>query len=50
MVRHRRRSLPDGRLHIAYVDGGPPGCVTAAQSTANDGWVAIQDTGPRLTG
>jgi len=28
---------PDGRLHIAYVDGCPPGCATAAQSTADDG-------------
>jgi hypothetical protein len=36
---------PDGRLHIAYVDGCPPGCVTATQSTANDGWVASQETG-----
>jgi hypothetical protein len=33
---------PDGRLHIAYVDGCPPGCTTAAQSTADDGWVAIE--------
>lgn len=41
---------PDGRLHIAYVDGCPPGCTTAVDSTADDGWVAIQDTGPRLTG
>jgi hypothetical protein len=34
---------PDGRLHIAYVDGCPPGCATAAQSTADDGWVAIEE-------
>jgi hypothetical protein len=41
---------PDGRLHIAYVDGCPPGCVSAAQSTANEGWVAIQTGGPPLRG
>jgi hypothetical protein len=39
---------PDGRLHIAYVDGCPQGCTTAADSTANEGWLAVQETGPRL--
>lgn len=39
---------PDGRLYIAYVDGCPPGCTTADASTADDGWVAIQEAGPRL--
>ena len=34
---------PDGRLHVAYVDGCPPGCTTAAQSTADEGWVAIEE-------
>ena len=34
---------PDGRLHIAYVDGCPRGCTDAAHSTADDGWVAIED-------
>ncbi|MCA1845084.1 MAG: glycoside hydrolase, partial [Actinobacteria bacterium] len=40
---------PDGRLHIAYVDGCPPGCTTAAASTADEGWLAVQETGPRLS-
>jgi hypothetical protein len=40
---------PDGRLHIAYIDGCPPGCTSAATSTADEGWVAVQDTGARLT-
>jgi hypothetical protein len=40
---------PDGRLFIAYIDGCPPGCTTAAASTADDGWVAVQQGGPRLT-
>jgi len=35
---------PDGRLHIAYVDGCPPGCTDAAHSTADDGWVAIEES------
>ena len=34
---------PDGRLHIAYVDGCPPGCTDTAHSTADDGWVAIEE-------
>ena len=34
---------PDGRLHIAYVVGCPAGCTTAAQSTADEGWVAIEE-------
>ena len=41
---------PDGRLHIAYVDGCPQGCTAAADSTANEGWVAIQTGGPSLGG
>jgi hypothetical protein len=41
---------PDGRLYIAYVDGCPPGCTTAAASTADEGWLAVQETGPRLSG
>ncbi|HZI39468.1 MAG TPA: sialidase family protein, partial [Acidimicrobiia bacterium] len=40
---------PDGRLHIAYVDGCPQGCTTAEHSTANEGWLAVQETGPRLS-
>ena len=39
---------PDGRLYIAYVDGCPPGCTSAAASTADEGWLAVQETGPRL--
>jgi len=35
---------PDGRFHIAYVDGCPPGCTTAAQSTADEGWVAVEES------
>ena len=41
---------PDGRLHIAYVEGCPQDCATAADSTANEGWVAIQTGGPFLGG
>jgi hypothetical protein len=41
---------PDGRLQIAYVDGCPPGCNTAAASTADEGWLAVQETGPLLSG
>jgi hypothetical protein len=41
---------PDGRLHIAYVDGCPPGCTSAAASTADEGWMAVQDSGAHLTG
>lgn len=41
---------PDGRLHIAYVDGCPPGCTTADKSIAAEGWVAIEQTAARLTG
>jgi hypothetical protein len=39
---------PDGRLHIAYVNGCPPGCTSAAQSTADDGWIAVQEEIPQL--
>jgi BNR/Asp-box repeat len=41
---------PDGRLHIAYVVGCPPGCTTAAQSTADEGWVAIEERNGRHGG
>ena len=34
---------PEGGFHIAYVDGCPPGCTDAAHSTADDGWVAIEE-------
>lgn len=37
---------PDGRLHIAYVDGCPANCDEAHESRANEGWVAIQTDGP----
>jgi len=40
---------PDGRLLVAYVDGCPPGCTTAAASTADEGWLAVQQTGPPLS-
>jgi len=39
---------PDGYLNIAYIDGCPPGCTTAAASTADEGWLAVQEAGPRL--
>jgi hypothetical protein len=40
---------PDGRLFIAYIDGCPPGCTTAAASTADEGWLAVQEGGPSLS-
>jgi len=39
---------PNGRLAIAYVDGCPATCTTAAESTADDGYVAIQTGGDSL--
>ncbi len=39
---------PAGRLAVAYVDGCPAACTSAAQSTARDGWVAVQTAGPLL--
>ncbi len=40
---------PDGRAVIGYVDGCPA-CAGAAGSTADDGWIAVQTSGPNLFG
>lgn len=40
--------MPDGRAVIVYVDGCPPGCTTAGQSTADDAMVAVQTAGELL--
>lgn len=39
---------PDGKLHIGYVDGCPA-CEDVDSSTADDGYVAIQDGGLELS-
>ncbi len=40
--------MPDGRAVIVWTDGCPPGCTSAAQSTASDAYVAIQTAGELL--